>query len=321
MIDILLVRLITLCALFANGAPQDVFLFSYFVDNGQDGLHLAYSQDGLTWETLNNGQPLLAPEIGQDKLMRDPCIVQDPNGTFHMVWTTGWWDRHIGIAHSRDLIHWSKQEAIPVMQHEPQARNCWAPELIYDEEKGQYVIFWSTWITGRYPDTDATGHILSSDPNKPRMSHRIYATTTEDFETFSPTFLFFEPGFNVIDATILPYENQFVMFVKDETLLPPAKTIHYTTAGHASGPYATDVSAPITGHYWAEGPSALRVDDYVYVYFDKYRNHRYGAVRSKDLKQWEDASDRVHFPEGVRHGTMFKVSKAIVDRLINLSAH
>jgi hypothetical protein len=25
------------------------------------------------------------------------------------------------------------------------------------------------------------------------------------------------------------------------------------------------VSPPITGEYWAEGPSALKIDDYVYV--------------------------------------------------------
>jgi len=35
------------------------------------------------------------------------------------------------------------------------------------------------------------------------LNHRIYGTTTRDFWTFSPTRLFYEPGFNVIDATIV----------------------------------------------------------------------------------------------------------------------
>ena len=42
------------------------------------------------------------------------------------------------------------------------------------------------------------------------------------------------------------------------------------------------MSAPITGKYWAEGPTPLLIGNDVYVYFDKYRDHKYGAVRSKD---------------------------------------
>ena len=33
--------------------------------------------------------------------MRDPCLVAGPDGQFHLVWTTGWWDKGIGIAHCR----------------------------------------------------------------------------------------------------------------------------------------------------------------------------------------------------------------------------
>ena len=74
--------------------------------------------------------------------MRDPSICQAPDGTFHMVWTSSWTDRIIGYASSRDLIHWSEQQAIPVMMHEPEAHNCWAPELFYDEPSETYYIFW-----------------------------------------------------------------------------------------------------------------------------------------------------------------------------------
>jgi len=50
-------------------AQKDVYLFSYFVDNGQDGLHFAYSKDGLKWESINDGKSFLKPEIGKDKLV------------------------------------------------------------------------------------------------------------------------------------------------------------------------------------------------------------------------------------------------------------
>jgi len=87
-------------------AQSEAYIFSYFIGNGEDGLHLAYSYDGLKWETLNNGQSFLTPELGKEKLMRDPSVCQAPDGTFHMVWTTGWWDKIIGYAYSKDLIHW-----------------------------------------------------------------------------------------------------------------------------------------------------------------------------------------------------------------------
>lgn len=71
--------------LYSQDEKNNVYLFSYFVDNGEDGLHLAYSQDGLNWLPLNEGRSFLIPQLGKDKLMRDPSIVVSPEGRFHMV--------------------------------------------------------------------------------------------------------------------------------------------------------------------------------------------------------------------------------------------
>ena len=94
-------KILTFLLVFLSAAAmaqKDVYLFSYFVDNGQDGLHTAYSTDGLKWTPLNDGKSYLAPAIGKDKLMRDPFILQGKDGLFHMVWTSGWWDKQIGYA-------------------------------------------------------------------------------------------------------------------------------------------------------------------------------------------------------------------------------
>ncbi len=135
-------------------AEQPHYLFSYFTGNGEDGLHLAHSTDGYRWTALNGGRSLLAPAAGKDKLMRDPSIARGPDGTFHMVWTVSWNEKGFGYASSRDLIHWSEQRYIGVMEHEPEARNTWAPEVFYDEATGQFLVFWSTTIPGRFPETD-----------------------------------------------------------------------------------------------------------------------------------------------------------------------
>src|SRR5436190_16254009 len=91
---------------------DSVYLFSYFKNNGQDGLHLAYSMDGYKWTALNNDSSLLQPTVAKDKLMRDPCIIRGADNRFHMVWTVSWNDGGIGYASSPDLVHWSKQQFI-----------------------------------------------------------------------------------------------------------------------------------------------------------------------------------------------------------------
>jgi sucrose-6-phosphate hydrolase SacC (GH32 family) len=284
-----------------------IYLFSYFKGNGEDGLHLAYSRDGMNFKILNNDISFLTPNVGISKLMRDPCIIHTDDGIFHMVWTAGWSERGIGYASSKDLINWSEQKYIGVMDKEPTAKNCWAPEIIYDKENKQFLIFWATTIPGRFPESEKAGDT--------GYNHRIYSTTTKDFVTFTDSQLFYDKGFNVIDATIVNTGKNYVMFVKDETREPPQKNIRVTSSGSLYGPWSAP-SAPITGKYWAEGPTSIKIDDTWYVYFDKYTEKKFGAVKSKDLINWDDISDKITFPDGVRHGTIFEVNQETFDRLL-----
>ncbi len=289
--------------------PQKCYLFSSFRDNGQDGLHLSYSTDGLHWISLNNDGSFLRPQVGKEKLMRDPCILQGPDKTFHMVWTDSWSDRTIGYAHSTDLIHWSTQIAIPVMKDEPTARNCWAPEVVYGESKKQFLIFWATTIPGRFPQTDSSSE---TDYN-----HRIYSTTTTDFQTFTPTKLFYDGGFNVIDATMLHAKNKFYLIVKDETLKPVArKNLRMAVSDQIDGPF-TNVTAPFT-ESWVEGPTALTIGDDFFIFYDCYTRHRYGAIQSADLEHWQDISSKITFPPGTRHGTALAVPSDVIRPLLAL---
>ncbi len=191
------------------------------------------------------------------------------------------------------------------MEHEPTAQNCWAPELIYDAQTKQYLIFWATTIPGRFPETEKGG-----DNN-----HRIYYVTTRDFKTYSETKLLLEPGFNVIDSTIIQAGGKWVMFLKNETKNPPEKNIRISTADRPEGPWSP-ASDAITGKYWAEGPTAVQIGEWWYLYFDKYTEGKYGALRSKDLKNWEDISSQLRYPRGLRHGTVFAVEPEILKTLL-----
>ncbi len=296
----------SVCALLLWGAglaaAEDVLLFSFFRGNGESGLHLAASADGLTWRALNNDKPLLEPKVGESKLMRDPSIARGPDGVFHMVWTTSWQGKTIGYTNSRDLVHWSEQRAIEPFADSTGVANCWAPELFYDAAAKEWWIVWASTIKGKFRETLGSGNRENN--------HRQYAVRTRDFVTFTAAELFYDPGFLVIDAALFRDGNRYAMVVKNETDKPPAKNLFLTFAPSLRGPW-TKPGPSISGEDWAEGATPIRINDAWYVYFDKYRDKRYGAVRSKNLQRWEDISDRVRFPAGVRHGTAFRAPEKV----------
>ena len=297
--NLLLAAALTLAAWVQPAPPAASYLFSYFVNNGEDGLHLLSSRDGLQWTALNGGRSFLYPAVGS-RLMRDPSITRGPDGTFHLVWTTGWWDQGIGIAHSKNLIDWSEQKFLPVMADRPGALNCWAPEIFYDEDNGRYLIFWAT-TTVREPDS----------------AHRIYYVATRDFTTYAPAQVLYDGGFSVIDAFIVKAApGRFVMVMKDETALPaPKKNLRVAEAARAEGPYGP-ASPPISAD-WVEGPSLLKRGHDWIMFYDEYTRRRYGALQTSDLQRWTPVTG-LAFPRGVRHGTAFDVPAGV---LAGLSTH
>lgn len=299
-----------LFSFFIANAQQKVYLFSYFNNNGQDGLHLAYSRDGYQWTALKNDKSFLTPTVSKDKLMRDPCIIKGADGLFHMVWTVSWKDKGIGYASSKDLITWSEQQFIPVMAKEEGARNTWAPEITYDKSTKTYMIYWATTIIGRFPETAS-----KADDG---YNHRLYYVTTKDFKTFSDTKLLYDPGFNVIDATIVKDKDRFIMFLKDETREPDQKNLKVAYSEKLIGPYSK-ASEKITGNYWAEGPTTLKIGENWLVYFDKYREHKYGAIQSTDLKNWTDVSTKISVPKGIRHGSILTIKKNQLKKLVEVN--
>jgi len=297
----------------ASSAIGDkAYLFAYFTGNGKDGLHYAASLDGFTWTTLNDGRSYLTPAVGNSKLVRDPCILRGADGTYHMVWTSGWNENNLGYASSTDLVHWSTQQEIPVMRHEPNSRNVWAPEIVFDNKTKEFVIFWSSTVSGKFLGTEGS--------SEDKYNHRLYYTTTKDFVKFSPTALFYDPGFSVIDATFLTFNNELHLLVKDETLHPTKKYLLQAKAESYLGPFKP-LSKPIspTG-VWVEGPTAIQIGDTAIIYYDAYTSSHYGALQSKDLIHWEDVTHKLRLPnEGTplrfRHGTIIEVPLETLMRL------
>ena len=280
---------------------ETVYLFTSFRENGQDGLRLLYSLDAYHWTNIPG--VFLKPNVGDAKLMRDPSLVCDRDGMHHLVWTTAWrGDQGFGYACSKDLTHWSEQRFIPVMAQEPTTVNVWAPEVFDHGSGGEFIICWASTIPGRFPD------YLEAPTN----NHRMYFTTTRDFKSFAPAKLFLDPGFSVIDCAILEAQEQYVLLLKDNSR--PQRNLRVAFGDSPLGPWR-DISQPFTSRF-TEGPTAIKVGDDWIIYYDAYQAKTYGAAKTRDFKTFTDISQEVIFPEGHKHGTVFKANRMRLTKLL-----
>ncbi len=239
-----------------------------------------------------------------EKVMRDPSIVQNPDGTFHLVFTSAWHgNKGFGYASSKDLIHWSEQRLINVMKEDSTTVNVWAPELFYDEEQKEFIIIWASTIPFKFPKG------LEEEDN----NHRMYYTTTKDFKTFSYTKLFYDPGFSVIDAVIVKRAaKDFVLVLKDNTR--PNRNLKVAFGNSPLGPFSK--SSDSFSDHFMEGPTVVKVKDNWLIYFDSYQKKIYDAIATKDFKTFSPITNSISVPAGHKHGTIFITNKKILNRLL-----
>jgi len=296
------ISFILFAMLLLASCSNKIYLFTSFHEPANEGLRMLYSKDGYHWKNIDS--IYLKPSIGNDKIMRDPSCLQGPDGTFHLVWTTEWKGGNgFGYASSKDLIHWSEQQYIPVMKQEPTVKNVWAPELFYDKETKQFIIVWASCIPNRFEKG-------VEDENN---NHRLYYTTTKDFSTFSDTKLFLDPKFSAIDAEIIQRKKEdYVLVVKDNTR--PERNIKVAFSNTSLGPWE-NMSKPFTEKF-TEGPTVAKVKKGYLIYYDVYQKKKYGASFTKNFKTFVNADSLISIPDGHKHGTVFRTNKKVLEGLL-----
>lgn len=305
---------------------EDAILFSYFKGNGESGVYLQTSKDGLTFEPVNDGEPIFTPPSSwpdDQQLTRDPSIVH-VDGTFHMVWTTNWEGRVFGYAQSPDLTTWTNVQMVrPFPEDRPEDRqpnNVWAPELHVDPVRDDFFVVFSSTLPARLgPDgkgKDASGN-----------NHRMYVVRTDAFESFTDAEVFYDPGFSSIDGqlvydqaeTVDTTEERWVMAFKHEQRPENGgKNIRLVFQNPETGAFS-DFTEPVVGpgsninEDWAEGPTLLKMEEGWRLYWDAYRKGYYGLARSADLEEWTDDTERLSVNvEDPRHGTFFRAPVSAV---------
>lgn len=205
------------------------YLFGHFIgeaEDNQEQIYFAISDDGLNFKDIKDG-PTLISEIGE-KGVRDPYLYRSPEGDrFFLIATDlsiynrgGWFQNEQGyydasttgshnlvLWQSEDLVNWSEPRLLPVAPKD--AGMAWAPEMIYNDETGEYIIFFASSIMD--PATK-----YKAKPNA------IYYVATRDFVHFSDTKIFIDNQCDpdgkpreIIDTTVIKIGEYYYSASKD----------------------------------------------------------------------------------------------------------
>ena len=314
------------------------YLFVHFREKTTpDGeqVHFALSRDGFHWESVNQGLPVLWTYYGS-RGARDFTICRCKDGKFHIIATDlslaygmrnefhHSWDaisrngsKYLSHWVSDDLIHWSEQQLLPIGS---EAFGClWAPDIIYDPVRDDYVLHWS-----------------SSHQENDFGQKAIYFCRTKDFSSFTPPALLYRKADSgVIDSAMYEEDGQYYLFVKSEG--NPEKLILLRSES-ITGPFervkAFDESMADCQSGLYEAPTAVRLEDSRWCLFIDYygvrgRGQGYipyisdslasGRFIRHDAARADGSASGVgssfSFPYGFKHGTILPITMEEYERI------
>ncbi|KAH8164923.1 hypothetical protein CIB48_g3329 [Xylaria polymorpha] len=307
------------------------YAFVYFTGDSKAGenIRLATSNgnDALDWIEVNGGQPVLTSTAGT-KGLRDPFILRSHDGSkFYLLATdlsigsgTSWdsavrkGSRYLEVWETTDLVTWSAQRHVLVSP--ATAGNTWAPEAYYDDELGEYVVFWASSL------------YAENDPNHTGSSyHRMMYATTSDFVTFSDANIWQDAGTSRIDSTVLEYNDVYYRFTKDEGAVTGCRDIIEESSSALTAQLSAwkSISTCIgknAGTSAVEGPTIFRSNQNdvhgskFYLFVDEYISRGYIPLETTDISNpsWK-VSRSFTLPASPRHGTVISITASELSRI------
>lgn len=288
------------------------YLFCYFIGNApeEERVHFALSEDGYNFRALNNNEAVITQHLGK-KCCRDPYIFRDQEGKFHIIATDmrsadGWANNNSMVVwDSPDLITWENERILDFSKLEvtKNANRVWAPQVIFDEDKKEYMIYWS--------------HNNADDD----LDTIIWYAYTKDFRslTTEPKVLYRpESGLCAIDGDIIKKDGKYYLFVADGK----QDGICYVISDKASGPYSEPDNNKISVADTAlEGNCMYKLEEsekYIMI-ADQFKSGGYFMQESEDLihftKVEETRFSLNHLKP--RHGSMLNITDEEYQRLVS----
>lgn len=299
-------------------STEGAYLFCYFTGNEVDEqtIHFALSTDGYNFTALNDNKKIIEQNLGTG-CVRDPYILKgsDENGTdcYFIIATDmnaldGWTSNHCLITwKSYDLVNWIDETVIDIRQFEgfENTNRAWAPQAIWDENVGMYMVYWANSTT----ENDCAGH---------------YYAYTKDFKTFEtePKVLYGrwnevnkENGevMNVqcIDGDIVYNEKDglYYLFFKEDL----TQKIAYVTSENLTGPYSEEYTICSLNWWGVEGSSMYQItgsDSWIMI-MDEYSNGTFFAQQTKDFVNYRRVQRSAYSVDQLkpRHGSVVAISE------------
>ncbi|KAA8833102.1 1,4-beta-xylanase [Bifidobacterium tissieri] len=256
------------------------YLFAHFTGTEQtpddEQIYFALSRDGLRWHDLRAyGDPVLRSPLGE-RGVRDPYIVREPDGRGAFLIATDLSIHHRGgdwatsdakyhgstslvVWHSNDLAHWDEPWLLDVASSIPDAGYAWAPEAMWDERHGHYMLYWAT---------------LSEPDNTIGDPQNMYLATTTDFRSITTPVKWVDRERACIDVTMMRVGDWYYRASAGDGI------IHID---RASNPYAVSV-APRFSDETGDADSWSFVADLDAIFAPSFNDICGGKPRSHELE-------------------------------------
>ena len=309
----------------ATGHEAYGYLLVHFIENPHEHnekiyFSLSEGNNPMRWRRLG----LVAESTIGTGGVRDPHIVRDASGRFHIVATdlrvwrpegTDWvqyrhgGSRDIVLWDSDDLISWEGPRAVTVAPEG--AGMAWAPESAFDPHSGEHLVYWSSGLAGEGSEPGRTG------------PSTILVSRTDDYETFSDPEVYLRLPVGVIDMTVHITPTAVHRFAKqDDRAEGSWHVFHQRGSSFFADDFVTlrtDIGQDIAEH--VEGPLVFKDNtrDRWYLWVDQYANDRQGyrAFETDDLEsgEWSLITD-FEVPANTKHGAVLPLFRHEYDALV-----
>jgi len=290
-------------------------------------LYYSVSLDGLHWDNLNGGRPILGDYRGH----ADICKGHD--GRYYLVgnedFRVGGGMGHVVFRVSDDFINWSKyNDYVPDLRHVPDhpkavAGFVGATKVYFDQTSSKYLVTWHTpskWLQ------EGT----SEEWERCADTQRTLYVTSNDLRSFSdPPRRLFSWEMATLDVIVRREGDQYFAILKDERVptaeTPTGTTIRVCNAATLVGPYS-EPGDPVSPSH-REAPTLIPAPNGLawYLYYERFPGLAYEFSASERLQgPWRQfpstgnppVENHCSLPATARHGSMITISREQYDVLL-----
>ncbi len=220
-----------------------------------------------------------------------------------MVSAKGWdSNRAMILLKSTDLINWTSS-IVNIQKRFTGNENLlrvWAPQTIYDEKVGKYIIYWSM-KHGKDPD---------------KIYYAYANADFTDLETTPQQLYFSSTNGACIDGEIIFHNKKYHLFYKTEGA---GLGISVAISDELTKGYILQDEAVQQTTDAVEGAGVFKLNNgegYILMY-DRYMSDKYQFTKTTDLKKFTVIDHEISMDFHPRHGTVMPITTQEAARLMN----